>query len=58
MKIEPAFLAGKSGIEIAVDIVLEQPESSSIERRDIWDVPRILIGWAVCITNGTRKKLQ
>ena len=47
---EPAYLAGKSGIEIAVDVLLEttgkQPEAAPQERfgrsREYW------IGWAVC----------
>ena len=47
---EPAYLAGKSGIEIAVDIMLEttgkQPDAKSQEHfgrsREYW------IGWAVC----------
>ena len=47
---EPAVLAGKSGIEIAVDIISEttgkQPEATPVEHmgrsREYW------IGWAVC----------
>ena len=47
---EPAVLAGKSGIEIAVDIISEttgkQPEAAPVEHmgrsREYW------IGWAVC----------
>ena len=47
---EPAYLAGKSGIEIAVDVLLEttgrQPEADPQEHfgrsREYW------IGWAVC----------
>lgn len=47
---EPAFLAGKSGIEIAVDVVLEttgkqldcEPQEHMGRSREYW------IGWAVC----------
>ena len=47
---EPAFLAGKSGIEIAVDVVLEttgkqldkDPQEHMGRSREYW------IGWAVC----------
>ena len=47
---EPAYLAGKSGIEIAADVLLEstgrQPEAEPVEHfgrsREYW------IGWAVC----------
>lgn len=47
---EPAVLAGKSGIEIAVDIVLEttgkmlsvDPQQSFERSREYW------IGWAIC----------
>lgn len=47
---EPAFLAGKSGIEIAVDVVLEstgrqlnnEPQDHFGRTREYW------IGWAVC----------
>ena len=47
---EPAFLAGKSGIEIAVDVVLETtgkqleviPEDHFSRSREYW------IGWAIC----------
>ena len=47
---EPAFLAGKSGIEIASDVMLEttgkQPEAEPREHfgrsREYW------IGWAIC----------
>ena len=47
---EPAFLAGKSGIEIATDIVLETtgkqlediPEDHFSRSREYW------IGWAIC----------
>ena len=47
---EPAFLAGKSGIEIAVDVVLETtgkqldkaPQEHMGRSREYW------IGWAVC----------
>ncbi len=47
---EPAFLAGKSGIELAADVLLEttgkQPDAAPGERfersREYW------IGWAVC----------
>ncbi len=47
---EPAFLAGKSGIEIAADVIFEttgkQPEAAPEEHmgrsREYW------IGWAVC----------
>ena len=47
---EPAYLAGKSGIEIAADIILEttgkQPDAKPLEQfgrsREYW------IGWAVC----------
>lgn len=47
---EPAFLAGKSGIEIAVDVVLEttgkqlenEPQEHFGRSREYW------IGWAVC----------
>ena len=47
---EPAFLAGKSGIEIAVDVVLETtgkqldkaPQEYMGRSREYW------IGWAVC----------
>lgn len=47
---EPAYLAGKSGIEIAADIILEttgkQPDAKPLEHfgrsREYW------IGWAVC----------
>ena len=47
---EPAFLAGKSGIEIAVDVVLEstgrqlnnEPQDHFGRSREYW------VGWAVC----------
>ena len=47
---EPAFLAGKSGIEIAADVVLETtgkqlediPEDHFSRSREYW------IGWAIC----------
>lgn len=47
---EPAFLAGKSGIEIAADVVLETtskqlediPEERFSRSREYW------IGWAIC----------
>lgn len=47
---EPAFLAGKSGIEIAVDVVLDatgkyldrEPQEHMGRSREYW------IGWAVC----------
>ena len=47
---EPAFLAGKSGIEIAADVVLEttgrcldrEPQEHMGRSREYW------IGWAVC----------
>ena len=47
---EPAFLAGKSGVEIAVDVVLEttgkqldkDPQEHMGRSREYW------IGWAVC----------
>ena len=47
---EPAFLAGKSGIEIAVDVVLEttgkqldkDPQEHMGRSREYW------VGWAVC----------
>ena len=47
---EPAFLAGKSGIEIAADVVLETtgkqlediPEEHFSRSREYW------IGWAIC----------
>ena len=47
---EPAFLAGKSGIEIAIDVVLEatgkqldcEPQEHMGRSREYW------IGWAVC----------
>ncbi len=47
---EPAYLAGKSGIEIAVDVVLEstgkqlnsEPQEHLGRSREYW------IGWAVC----------
>ena len=47
---EPAFLAGKSGIEIAIDVVLEttgkqleaEPQEQFGRSREYW------IGWAVC----------
>ena len=47
---EPAYLAGKSGIEIAVDVVLEttgkqldcEPQEHMGRSREYW------IGWAVC----------
>ena len=47
---EPAFLAGKSGIEIAADVIFEttgkQPEATPEEH---WDRSReYWIGWAVC----------
>ena len=47
---EPAFLAGKSGIEIAIDVVLDatgkhldrEPQEHMGRSREYW------IGWAVC----------
>ena len=47
---EPAYLAGKSGIEIAADVILEltgkqleaEPQVHYVRSREYW------IGWAVC----------
>ena len=47
---EPALLAGRSGIEIAADLILETtgslPDAEPLERLD--RSPEYWIGWAVC----------